>query len=124
MEKRYRILRICSTIYRVLGGIVGVLTLLGVIGFCAWSLVGVRAAPRFDEFGPNMMRWRPGGNIVGGLMFALMGLLYGGTISVSLFALGEGINLLLGVEESARTVATLLQEQAKANQKPPLPPES
>lgn len=122
MEKRYRILRICSTVYKVLGGIVGVLTLLMMIGICAWSLAGGRA-DRFNDFGPDMMRTRAAGSIVGGLLFVLMGLLYGGTISVSLFALGEGINLFLGVEENTRAVATLLREQAKTNQQPPLPPE-
>jgi hypothetical protein len=120
MEKRYRILRICSSVYKILGGIVGVLTLLMMIGICVWSLAGGRAT-RFDDFGPGMMRWRSGGNIVGGLLFVLIGLLYGGTISVSLFALGEGINLLLGMEENTRMVATLLQEQTKANPQPPSP---
>jgi hypothetical protein len=122
MEKRYRILRICSTVYKVLGGTVGVLTLLVMIGVCVWSLAGGRAT-RFGDFGQDMPRLRAAGTIVSGLLFALMGLLYGGTISVSLFALGEGINLLLGMEETTRTVATLLQEQAKANQQPSLPPE-
>lgn len=122
MDKRYRILRICSTVYKVLGGVVGVLTLLLVIGACLWSLAGGTA--RFNDFGPSMMRWRAAGSIMGGLIFVLMGLLYGGTISVSLFALGEGINLLLGMEENTRTVATLLQEQANANQKPPTPTSS
>lgn len=52
MENRYRALRIMGTIYKVLGGIAGLMTLLLVITVCASSVLGGAAINSLSrEFG-------------------------------------------------------------------------
>ena len=47
MEKRYKALRFIGSIYKVIGIIVGVITVLGAIGFCVLSAIGSSALPSF-----------------------------------------------------------------------------
>ncbi|MBN1312051.1 MAG: hypothetical protein JXB30_11590 [Anaerolineae bacterium] len=116
MKKRYKTLRLCSTIFKVIGGIVAILTLLMILGICIWSTVGGRDFSRLGELGPDPVRMRVLGHMAGRVIFALMGFLYGGTIATLLFALGEGINLLLGIEENSQTMVELLRGQAGSSQ--------
>jgi hypothetical protein len=38
-----------------------------------------------------------------------MTLLYGGSIAIALYAVGQGVQLLIDVEKNTRTVITLMQ---------------
>jgi hypothetical protein len=51
------------------------------------------------------------GGILGGVIIGGIILLYGGIASITLYAFGEGIYLLIGLEENTRTTALLLQQQ-------------
>lgn len=107
MEKRYTALRIIATVYKVLGVIAGVITLLAVLGICASSLFGGAMLDRFNELG----RSGPMGlftGAVGGLIAGLAGLIYGGGLALTLYAAGEGISLLIALEENTRATATYL----------------
>lgn len=112
MEKRYTALRVVGTLYKVLGIIAAVITALVVIGICIAAAAGGAAWGRIledmGEFGPYMM---PGawGGALGGALIAIAVILYGGLISISLYAAGEGIYLLLALEENTRATAILLQ---------------
>lgn len=103
VEKRYPILRILSVIYKVLGGIVAGLTLLGVIGVCIAGIAGGSALGNLGrEFGTPM----PGiGGAVGGIIAGLSLLLYGGFIAVTFYAFGEMISLFISMEENIRSIA-------------------
>ena len=46
MDKKYTVLRTLGKIYKVLGIIGGVLTLLTILGVCATSVLGGMALPR------------------------------------------------------------------------------
>ena len=105
-EKRYNVLRVIGTIYKVLGGIVAVVTVLGAIGVCIASLAGGAAASRFArEMGAG------GLSVIGGLIGGLLTLLYGGGLAVTLYAFGEGVSLVLALEENTRATAMLLERQ-------------
>ncbi len=100
VQKKYPILRALSTIYKVLGGIVAVLTTLGAIGFCIAMMVGGAATVGLErELGTPL----PG--IASGIVGGLFVLLYGGFIAVTLYAFGEMVSLFISMEENIRSLA-------------------
>jgi len=113
MEKRFRALRFIGTVYKVLGAITAIVTILGAIGICLTAAAGGAA---LDQFG-NQNQALGGllGGLVGGVLIAIVTLLYGSAIAISLYALGEGVYLAISVEENTRMTAQLLQP------KPPMP---
>ena len=108
MERRYGALRFIGTIYKLLGIIVLLLTVLGALGACAGVLVGGAAfRDTATQSGLPIL-----GSLVGGIIVAFIGLLYGGAIGLTLFAAGDFISLLLALEENTRSTATMLRGQA------------
>ncbi len=103
VEKRYPILRVLSVIYKVLGGIVAALTILGAIGICIAGVAGGAALGNLErELGTPM----PGmGGIAGGIIGSLILLLYGGFIALALYAFGELLSLFISMEENIRSLA-------------------
>jgi hypothetical protein len=106
MEKRYKALRIISTIYKVLAAIVAVLTILSILGFCATSLLGGAA---LDSFGDDTGIADLFSGVLGALIFSVVAIIYGGGLSVTLYAVGDILDLLLALEENTRRTAMLLQ---------------
>lgn len=118
MEKRYGVLRLIATLYKILGILVGIATLLGAIGFCALTAAGSQS---FNNFGDG----RPqAAGIVGGALGGLVVLLVGAIYTLTLYAVGDGLSLLLSLEENTRLTATLLQQNLRQLVAPPpsLPP--
>lgn len=112
MEKRYKALRIIGTIYKVLGIIAGVITILVAIGLCGTSVLGGAAIDNLGrQFGGDIGVGGLFGGIFGGLLLSLAAIIYGGFITLTLYAAGEGVYLLLALEENTRTTAMLLQGQ-------------
>jgi vacuolar-type H+-ATPase subunit I/STV1 len=112
MEKRYRALRVIGTIYKVLGGIAGIVTILLALGICATSVLGGAAMDEFSrEFGGDI--GIPGllSGFLGGVIGTVLVLIYGFGFSVTLYALGEGVYLLLALEENTRATVALLQQR-------------
>lgn len=111
MEKRYKALRTIGSIYKILGIIAGVMTVLAIIGFCATSIFGGAMIDMFNSAsnGSGM----PGifGGALGGIILSLGALIYGGGASVTLYALGEGVYLLIELEENTRATAMLLNKK-------------
>jgi hypothetical protein len=111
MEKRYKALRFIGSVYKVIGIIVGVIAILGAIGFCALSAIGGSALSSLSS--------SYGGSGAGGLFSGLLGgvlaggiiLLYGGITALTMYALGEGVYLFIGLEENTRGTLELLQKQ-------------
>ena len=96
MERRFPGLRTISVIYKVLSGIVALLTVLGSL---AVSLAGMGA-------GGNSLNSPLGGLAAGsGILMAGAMLMYGLFISLTLWAFAEGIQLLLAMEENTRVTA-------------------
>ena len=111
MERKYRALRTIGTIYKILGIIIGVLTLLSILGFCATSVMGVGGA----ALGRDASAFFGGafGGAVGTVIFAVFATLYGGGLAVTMYALGEGVDLLIALEENTRMTASLLEQRSE-----------
>lgn len=121
MEKRYRALRTISVIYKVLGGLLALLTVLGVIAFCVMAVGGGAAMSDIRrELGMNNGMVRNFANgLVGGIVGGLGLLIYGGLGSISLFAFGQLIDLFISMEESTRYTYYLMHQQVN---RPVVPP--
>ena len=113
MEKRYQALRVIGTVYKVLGGIVGVLTIVLVIGICLTRVLGGAAMDSIGrEFGTHTSFTGMLGGVFGGIIVMGIGaIIYGGGMAITLYAAGEGVYLLLAMEENTRATSQLLQQQ-------------
>jgi hypothetical protein len=112
MERRYSALRTIATIYKVAGIIVLIITIISILGICATSVLGGSMFNRLSSQYGNFPS--PGGTIggiLGGLIASLVSILTGGGLALTLYATGEGIYLLLAMEENTRATTVLLQRQ-------------
>jgi len=121
MEKRYRALRIISTLYKIAGAIVLVFAILGAIGMCLAGVLGGTALEEMSrEFG-EMGGMGLMGSAIGGILAGLGVLIGGGLSGLTLFATGEGISLLIAMEENTRMTAMHLAGQARPASAPAAP---
>jgi hypothetical protein len=114
MEKKFKILRFIGTVYRILGIITAVLTVLGAAGICLTSVLGGaimdQVQSELGNIGPvGLLGGAAGGAIIGGFL-----LVWGTIIALLLLAAGEGIYLLLALEENTRTTADCMQQFSTA----------
>jgi hypothetical protein len=110
MEKRYMALRIIGNIYKILGILVLAITIIGVIGICGMSIIGGTVFDSFvSGYGNGSSSSGLISGIIGGLLSGLILLLYGGLTSITLYALGEGVYLLIAIEENTRKTSLLLE---------------
>ena len=110
MENKFKILRFIATVYRILGIITAVLTILGAAGICLTSVLGGAMMDQVQsglgELGTvGLMSGAAGGAIIGGFL-----LVWGTIMALLLLAAGEGISLLLALEENTRTTADCMQQ--------------
>jgi hypothetical protein len=109
MKKKYAALRTIGTIYKVIGVIVAIMTILGSIGIC---ITGFAGGAIFQSLSSQLNSGSGGvGSTeagIAGIFMALCTLIGGAVSSVSMFALGEGVYLLIDVEENTRRTAELL----------------
>jgi len=112
MEKRYRALRTIGTIYKVLGVIVGIITILLALGICATSIFGGAAINNFSrQYGGYSGAYGLFGGLLGGILGSLVTIISGFAMAITLYATGEGVYLLLSIEENTRTTNALIQQQ-------------
>lgn len=99
MERRYRALRTIAAVYKILGIIVAVLTVLSVLAICVTMALGGAASSSLSDQVPlgGMM-----GGALGGAFVGILGIIYGGLISLSLYGFGEMVMLLIAIEENTR----------------------
>ena len=120
VEKRYRALRIIGSVYKVFGAMVGTLTLLAVIGILVLSVAGGAAMDKLGrDVGLDTGLIGLFSGILGGFLVSAGAIIFGGGLAVSLYASGEGVYLLLALEENTRATVTLLQRQVGSQ--PPVP---
>ncbi len=108
MEKRYKILRFIGTLYKILGIIVGCLTIIIMIVVLFASFFGGLASFGFGaRFGAGstllMVLWA--------IFMDIIILLYGAFFSLGLYAFGELLYLLISVEENTRGTYTILSQK-------------
>ena len=112
MKKQYGALRVVGMVYKVLGIVTAVITLLIVLGICGFSVLGGAAIGSLgEELGSETVLGGFLGSTLGGLLVAVPVILYGAGMAITLYALGEGIYLLLALEQNTRLTAQLLQAQ-------------
>jgi hypothetical protein len=114
MERRYHALRTIANVYRVLGYIALVLTILAVIAICGFSVLGgsvinsIAQQNGYSTNGSGLV-----GGLFGGVIASILVILYGGVVALALIAFGEGIYLLIAVEENTRKTALMVENQNK-----------
>ncbi|MGA2505470.1 MAG: hypothetical protein ABSG01_15420 [Anaerolineales bacterium] len=111
MEKRYKALRFIGSVYKVIGIIIGVLTVIGALGFCVISAFGGTALSSLSRSYGSSGAGGLFSGLLGGILVGGMILLYGGITAITTYALGEGVYLFIGLEENTRATAELLQKQ-------------
>jgi len=107
MKRRYRALRVIGSIYKVLGIIVGVITLLSIVGFCLSALTGATALVSLgEELGVSREYAIIFGAIGSGVVF-----IYGVAVTLTFYAFGEGLQVMVSMAKDARETVTLLRER-------------
>ena len=112
MEHRFRALRTIGSIFRVVGYIALVFTILAALAFCGFTVVsGTAIEAATQQYGVNSTGAGILGGIFGGLLGGIFIILYGGLISLMLVAFGEGVYLLIGIEENTRKTTYMMESQ-------------
>ncbi len=119
MEKRYTALRIISVLYKVLGVIVGLVTLLV-------AVIILVSAPTSYTFGIIRVGF---GETIFAVLIEVIG---GGLTAVGIYAIGEMISLFINIEENTRFTALVVRDRLQPqpvqpppqvyHQAPPQPP--
>lgn len=111
MEKRYKVLRFIGKLYKILGIISAVITILTAISLCLVSVLGGSAMNRaVREMSGVPVGVRAGG-AVAGIILAVIAILNGGIVAISLYGLGEVVDLIINLEENTRKTTHLLENQ-------------
>ncbi len=119
MERRYRVLRFISTIYKIAGILAAALT----VGMVVLAVLSAVLGP--DALGVPAFWYRrmPMRTVPGSVFGALVMLLYGGGLALSLFAIGQVIDLFISLEANTRATTHLLEDLLAARRTPrPAPP--
>lgn len=98
---RYPVLRVVAIIYKVLGILLAILTVLGA---CIAPFTG-----GFSLSPAGLGRGMGGLGIIGGLVTGFIILLYGGFSALFLYAAGEVLVLLTDLEANTRATVELLE---------------
>ncbi len=107
MEKRYSVLRLIGTIFKILGVVVALLAVLGALGLCASLVVQGATLPRESVGGLGALGGTAAGIIVS-VVYFLIGIVY----ALTLFAIGDLVYVLLSIEENTRATSAMLRAQA------------
>ncbi len=110
MSKRYGALRFIATIYKVLGILAAIIAVLAALAVCASGALGSAALGNLGRDGGALAA----SGVVGGFVAGIVVVLYGAFLSLTLYAFGEGIYLLLALEENTRLTATILQKNLES----------
>lgn len=98
MEKKYTMLRVIATLFKI----AGVLVALGTVLIAILMMIAVAAG--------SMVTEDMGGPIVAFILVVMM--FIGGAISaLGVYALGEALYLLIGLEENTRYTTILLRDR-------------
>jgi hypothetical protein len=113
MERKYGALRVIATGMKVLGFIVGILTVLAICGFIgAGVTIGAGLEKLNRDLGQNQGGLVAITSIAGGLLASLLPIIIGGSLALILFAGGEAIYVQIDIEENTRKMAWYLPQRA------------
>ena len=87
-------------------------TILTAFGLCVTSVLGGAAVNSLQHsFGGGGGSAGLFSGLIGGVILSVAAIIYGGGLALTLYAAGEGIFLLLALEENTRSTVALLQQQ-------------
>lgn len=108
MERRYRVLRFIGSVYKILGIITAVLTVLAALGLCLTTFLGGalfdQARQQLGVVGPQLSK------VAAGIFVSGLILIFGAVMTLLLYGAGEGLYLLIDLEENTRATALYLQQ--------------
>ncbi len=109
MQTEFGVLRFISGFYKVVGIIVGVLTILSALGICATSVLGSSALTGLNQdLQSSGLPFLVSG-VFAGIIGAIGTIIGGALAALGLYAFGELISLLISLEENTRATAAALQ---------------
>ncbi|MGD0707228.1 MAG: hypothetical protein ABSA51_02105 [Anaerolineaceae bacterium] len=111
MKKRFGALRIVGTVYKIVGIIIGIGTILGFFGAIIGAFAGGSVLDTL--FSSSGMGNMGGAGLFVGIVSALVILIGGGLSALMTYGIGELFYLLIAMEENTRATATLLQATPK-----------
>ena len=121
VEKRFRVLRVIGTIYKILGWIILVVGVLTSLGILVAGLVGGAGVTQFmsrnSQLGGLM------GSVLGGLIAAVVSFVLTLVYFVFVYGMGELIYLFLAIEENTRATSAWIGRSLQAPAVPPTPPQ-
>ena len=111
MEKKYTVLRVIATLYKIAGVLIALGTVLAVILMIVGVAAGDRALRQYGfDSGP-----------VVAFIGVIITFIAGGLSALGVFAIGEALYLLIGLEENTRFTAVLLRDRFYPQPPPPQP---
>jgi hypothetical protein len=99
MEKKFTILRVIGTLYKIAGVLVALATVL----FVVLEIIGVAALNQYLQVGVS-------GPVVV-FLWVIITILGGGLSALGIYAVGEALYLLISLEENTRFTAILLRDR-------------
>lgn len=112
MDKKYKALRIIGTVYKIIGAIVIIMTIFGAAASCISGFVGGAIFTGLvNELDQDLRAGGSGGMIAVGLITGFGILLWGLVVGITTYAAGEGVYLLIDIEENTRLTASLLKKE-------------
>jgi hypothetical protein len=111
MEKKFTVLRVIATLYKI----VGVLVALGTILLVIFEIVGAAAGTRLLENTFGLFNTGP----ALGIFSAITTFIAGGLSALGIFAIGEAIYVLINLEENTRFTAIIMRDRFYPQQMPP-----
>ena len=113
MRTKYGVLRFISGFYKVVGIIVGAITLLSALGICLTSVLGTTLVGSLSQNLQNsgVPLAMGASSLVMGILGALGTIITGALAALGLYAFGELISLLIALEENTRAAATYMQNR-------------
>lgn len=110
MEKKFKALRFIGGLYKVIAIIVLVVAVLGIIVADIAMIAGGSSLNSMlgSDYGFNA---GTGVSVIGVIFVTIFGLLGAGLASVSIYAMGELVTLLLALEENTRYTALILRDR-------------
>nr|HID12701.1 hypothetical protein [Anaerolineae bacterium] len=109
MDKKFTVLRIIGTIWKILAWIALIVGILSSIGILLTSVLGGEMLRQFGQR-PGLMPWTPWAfGLAGGVVMFIVSLVATVIYFLMLYAVGELIYLLLAIEENTRLAAQWIQ---------------
>jgi len=115
--KKYAALRTIASIFKILGIISGVITILLALGACVFTgFLGTSMnGMMYDLTGSS---GSSAAGIIGGIISGLIILVYGGFSALLIYGSGELIYVLLDMEQNTRETTELLRIASRMSENP------